>query len=51
MKNLYIHGHFISDNYGDFLLFYVLRNVVENVKISIIGLHLTLMNHMINIVK
>ena len=29
MKNLYIHGHFISDNYGDFLLFYVLRNVVE----------------------
>ena len=29
MKNLYIHGHFINDNYGDFLLYYVLEKIVE----------------------
>ena len=32
MKNLYIHGHFMSDNYGDFLLFYYLINIVEKYK-------------------
>ena len=29
MKNLYIHGHFINDNYGDFLLYYAIEKILE----------------------
>lgn len=29
MKKLYIHGSFMNDNYGDFLLYYVIQNIIE----------------------
>ena len=29
MKKLYIHGSFMNDNYGDFLLYYVVESIVE----------------------
>ncbi len=29
--NIYIHGSFMNDNYGDFLLYYVAKNTVEDV--------------------
>ena len=32
MKNLYIHGSFMNDNYGDFLLYYVVEQDVEKYK-------------------
>ena len=28
-KRLYIHGSFMNDNYGDFLLYYVINNICE----------------------
>lgn len=31
-KNLYIHGSFMTDNYGDFLLYYVVRKIVDRYK-------------------
>lgn len=32
MKNLYIHGHFMSDNYGDFLIYYETEKIVKKYK-------------------
>lgn len=28
-KKLYIHGSFMNDNYGDFLLYYIVKNICE----------------------
>ena len=35
MKKIYIHGSFMNDNYGDFLLYYVVEKIIEKYEDSL----------------